>query len=55
MAKDILRKFPNKYDALIKDLSNKMEEFHEPESKASIIWILGEYAEKITEAEKKID
>jgi hypothetical protein len=30
-------------------------EYHEPDSKASIIWIVGEYAEKINEAEKLID
>ena len=55
MAKDIFRKFPNKYEALIKDLCAKLEEFYEPESKAAIIWIVGEYAEKIDDAEKLID
>jgi vesicle coat complex subunit len=55
VAKDIFRKFPNKYEALIKDLCAKLEEFYEPESKAAIIWIIGEYAEKIEDAEKLID
>jgi AP-1 complex subunit beta-1 len=55
VAKDIFRKFPNKYESLIKDLCSKLEDYNEPESKASIIWIIGEYAEKINEAEKLID
>lgn len=55
VAKDIFRKFPNKYEALIKDLCAKLEEFYEPESKAAIIWIIGEYSEKIDDAEKLID
>jgi vesicle coat complex subunit len=55
VAKDIFRKFPNKYDSLIKDFCSKLDEFYEPDSKASIIWIIGEYAEKIPEAEKVID
>jgi vesicle coat complex subunit len=36
-------------------LCNKLDEFYEPESKAAIIWIIGEYAEKIDDAEKLID
>ena len=32
-----------------------MNEFYEPESKSAIIWIIGEYAEKINDAEKLID
>jgi AP-1 complex subunit beta-1 len=55
VARDIFRKFPNKYDALIKDLCSKLLEYYEPEAKAAIIWIIGEYAEKVTESEKIID
>ena len=55
VARDIFRKFPNKYESLIKDLCAKLTEYYEPDAKAAIIWIIGEYAEKITEAEKLID
>lgn len=55
VAKDIFRKFPNKYESLIKDLCAKLTEYYEPEAKAAIIWIVGEYAEKITDAEKIVD
>jgi vesicle coat complex subunit len=47
VAKDILRKYPGKYENLIKDLAKKNNEYFEVEAKASIIWIVGEYAEKI--------
>jgi hypothetical protein len=30
-------------------------EYYEPDSKAAIIWIVGEYAEKINDAEKLIN
>ena len=33
----------------------KREEFYEIDSKASIIWIIGEYAEKIPDAEKMMN
>jgi vesicle coat complex subunit len=55
VAKDIFRKFPNKYESLIKQLCEKLEHYNEPDSKASIIWIIGEYAEKINDAEKLIN
>lgn len=55
VAKDIFRKFPNKFESLIKDLCQKLLEYIEPESKCAIIWIIGEYAEKIEEAEKLVD
>jgi AP-1 complex subunit beta-1 len=55
VAKDIFRKFPNKYDGLTKQLCEKLQDYSSPESKASIIWIIGEYAEKINEAEKLIE
>lgn len=55
VAKDIFRKFPNKYESLIKDLVEKLETYNEPDSKASIVWIIGEYAEKINNSEVLID
>lgn len=54
VAKDIFRKFPNKYDGLTKDLCKRIEEFTEPESKAAIIWVVGEYAERIEGSENVI-
>lgn len=47
VAKDILRKFPGKYESIIDDLVKKVDEYYEVDAKASIAWIVGEYAEKI--------
>ena len=55
VAKDIFRKFPDKYESLIKQLVLKLDDYNEPDSKASIIWIIGEYAEKINESEILIE
>ena len=33
----------------------RLQEFQEPDSKAAIIWIIGEYAEKINDAEVLIE
>lgn len=46
---------PNKYDSLIKDLASKVDEYYEVEAKASILWIVGEYAEKISNAVKIVE
>jgi AP-1 complex subunit beta-1 len=52
VAKDIFRRFPNKYEKLVKDLVEKVAEYTEPESRASIAWIIGEYADKIVDSHK---
>lgn len=55
VAKIILRKFPNRFDSIVKDFCEKLVEFYEPDSKAAIIWMVGEYAEKINQAEEIIN
>ena len=47
VAKDILRKYPDKYDNIVEDLVKKVDEFYEIDAKAAILWVVGEYAEKI--------
>ena len=43
-----MRKFPGKYERqLLDDVVKKADEFYEVEAKASLLWIVGEYAEKI--------
>ena len=36
-------------------MCSKLEVYSEPESKASIVWIIGEYAEKVENSEKLIE
>ncbi|KAI9297823.1 Adaptor protein complex beta subunit [Neoconidiobolus thromboides FSU 785] len=48
--KDIFRKYPNKYEGVIPILSQHLEALESSEAKASLIWILGEYADRINDA-----
>ncbi|EJU00201.1 Adaptor protein complex beta subunit [Dacryopinax primogenitus] len=48
--KDIFRKYPHNYEGVIPTLCANLDELDEPEAKASLIWIIGEYAEKIDNA-----
>ena len=48
--KDILRKYPG-YEGVIPTLCKYIDELDEPEARAALIWIVGEYAEKISNAD----
>ena len=54
VASKILRRFPKKFEGLVKDIMNQMDRIDEPESKSAFIWILGEYSHKIEDAYKKL-
>ncbi|RXW18520.1 hypothetical protein EST38_g7333 [Candolleomyces aberdarensis] len=49
--KDIFRKYPSTYEGVIPTLCANLDELDEPEAKASLIWIIGEYANKIDNAD----
>jgi AP-1 complex subunit beta-1 len=53
--KDIFRKYPNRYEAIISTLCENLEDLDEPEAKASMIWIIGEYAERIDNADELLE
>eukprot|EP00760_Papus_ankaliazontas_P021081 PhM_4_TR18633/c1_g1_i1/m.80015 len=48
--RDIFRRYPNKYESIIAVLCENLETLDEPEAKASMIWIVGEYADRIENA-----
>ncbi|THU93387.1 Adaptor protein complex beta subunit [Dendrothele bispora CBS 962.96] len=50
--KDIFRKYPSTYEGIIPTLCANLDELDEPEAKASLIWIIGEYANKIDNADE---
>jgi AP-1 complex subunit beta-1 len=52
LSQDIFRKYPSTYEGVIPTLCANLEELDEPEAKASLIWIIGEYAEKIDNADE---
>ena len=45
--KDIFRRYPNRYESIIGKLCENLDTLDEPEAKAAMIWIIGEYAKKI--------
>lgn len=47
--KDIFRKYPG-YEGIIPTLCKCIDELDEPNARGSLIWIVGEYAEKISNA-----
>lgn len=51
---DIFRRYPQRYEGIIPTLCASLDELDEPEAKASLIWILGEYADKIENADELI-
>mmetsp|Transcript_10468 Transcript_10468/g.36822 ORF Transcript_10468/g.36822 Transcript_10468/m.36822 type:complete len:899 (-) Transcript_10468:312-3008(-) len=55
VVKDIFRKYPTRYEQVLKALCDNLEELDEPEAKASMIWILGEYAERIDKVDEILD
>lgn len=48
---DIFRKYPHSYESIIPSLSESIDSLDEPESKAALIWIIGEYAELLDDAQ----
>ncbi|KAH9170720.1 Adaptor protein complex beta subunit [Lactarius sanguifluus] len=53
--KDIFRRYPMTYEGVIPTLCANLEELDEPEAKASLIWIIGEYANKIDNADELLN
>lgn len=48
--KDIFRKYPG-YEGIIPTLCKYIDELDEPNARSALIWIVGEYAEKISNAD----
>jgi vesicle coat complex subunit len=54
-SQDIFRKYPSTYEGVIPTLCSNLDELDEPEAKASLIWIIGEYANKIDNADELLN
>ncbi|KAJ3044231.1 hypothetical protein HDV00_002909 [Rhizophlyctis rosea] len=53
--KDIFRKYPQRYEGIIPALCENLDTLDEPEAKASLIWIIGEYADRIENADELLE
>lgn len=45
--RNIFRKYPNQYENIIGHVIKNIDDLDEPEAKASVIWIIGQYADRI--------
>ena len=52
---DVFRRYPNRYESIIGTLCENLEDLNEPEAKGSLIWIIGEYAERIENANELLE
>ena len=48
-------RYPNRYESIIATLCENLVQLVEPEARASMIWIIGEYAERIENADELLD
>ena len=49
--RDIFRKYPNTYEGILADLCEHISILEDPQAKAAMLWIIGEYAEIIDGSE----
>ena len=53
--RNIFRKYPNRYEGIISILCEHLDSLDEPEAKAAMIWIIGQYADRIENSEILLD
>ncbi|WOO85516.1 AP-2 complex subunit beta [Vanrija pseudolonga] len=53
--KDIFRRYPNKYESIIGTLCENLDVLDEPEAKAAMIWIVGQYADRIENSDELLE
>jgi AP-2 complex subunit beta-1 len=53
--KDIFRKYPNRYENIIATLCENLDSLDEPEAKAAMIWIIGQYADRIENSDELLE
>lgn len=53
--RNIFRKYPNQYEGIIGTVIQNIDELDEPEAKAAIIWIIGQYADRIENSDDLLE
>ncbi|KAI9842805.1 MAG: hypothetical protein M1837_006908 [Sclerophora amabilis] len=49
--RNIFRKYPNQYESIISTLCENLDSLDEPEAKAAMIWVIGQYADRIDDSD----
>lgn len=55
MIRNIFRKYPNRYESIISTLCENLDSLDEPEAKAAMIWVIGQYADRIDNSDVLLD
>lgn len=53
--RNIFRRYPNKYESIISTLCQHLDSLDESEAKAAMIWIVGQYADRIENSDTLLD
>ncbi len=53
--KDIFRKYPNRYESIIVVLCENLDSLDQSEAKAAMIWIIGQYADRIENSDELLE
>ncbi|PSK34115.1 hypothetical protein B9Z65_8441 [Elsinoe australis] len=53
--RNIFRKYPNQYESIIGTLCENLDSLDEAEAKAAMIWIIGQYADRIENSDELLD
>ncbi|KAF2836040.1 Adaptor protein complex beta subunit [Patellaria atrata CBS 101060] len=53
--RNIFRKYPNQYESIISTLCEHLDSLDEPEAKAAMIWVIGQYADRIDNSDVLLD
>ena len=55
VVRDVLRRYPGRYEGVIADLCSQLESLDEPGARAAMAWIVGEYADRIDNADELLE
>ncbi|KFY76247.1 hypothetical protein V498_09658 [Pseudogymnoascus sp. VKM F-4517 (FW-2822)] len=53
--RNIFRKYPDQYESIISTLCENLDSLDEPEAKAAMIWIIGQYAARIENSDTLLE
>ena len=53
--RNIFRKYPNRYESIISVLCEHLDSLDEPEAKAAMVWVIGQYADRIENSDVLLD
>lgn len=53
--RNIFRKYPNQYESIIGTLCENLDSLDEPEAKAAMVWVIGEYASRIENSDALLE